>query len=380
MLSLRRGNVAVIATNGQPLDPAWHPATRVNTGAAFGAYSVLQELGFAFWHPLQPFHPPSLLQVPEGPNARWEAPRWRSRAFHLHTQHPLELTDVLQGFDIPLWLERGQEAWAGLEELARGGGDGHGEGVGAGGLRGPKRRDCAVPSTRHNGSEYCELWENMVPDVALFFEWCLAHRLNRVEWILLGNRKWGPIVESTLRHRRLQHIVRLAQAHGLMVGVDDPIAFQQQHSWVMTTTLGPKKKQLRAVRDRVDWVLSAGFDFMSTESGLSEFSHPNDKLMLSLLNEFAERVNGTWGKEATVKVHCSTNQYCKNFPDPRTGKPLNFNLLPTVASPKLGVLPHTVQVRLLDLVLRSWGGCVRGLRVVALTVLSVCLSYCRPTP
>jgi hypothetical protein len=32
------------------------------------------------------------------------------------------------------------------------------------------------------------------------------------------------------------------------------------------------------------------------------------RLMLDLLNEFARRVNGTWGKEATVKVHCSTKQ------------------------------------------------------------------------
>jgi hypothetical protein len=66
--------------------------------------------------------------------------------------------------------------------------------------------------------------------------------------------------------------------------------------------------------------------------------------MLSLLNEFAERVNGSWGKEALVKVHCSTNQQCSNFVDPRTGDPLNFNFLPTYASSKLGVLPHTVQV------------------------------------
>jgi hypothetical protein len=82
-------------------------------------------------------------------------------------------------------------------------------------------------------------------------------------------------VESSLRHRRLQLLARMGQAVGLMVGVDDPIALQQQHSWVMTTTVGPKYKQLRAVRDRVDWLLSAGFDFLSTESGLSEFSHPN---------------------------------------------------------------------------------------------------------
>ena len=30
--------------------------------------------------------------------------------------------------------------------------------------------------------------------------------------------------------------------------------------------------------------------------------------MLELMNEFAEYVNGTWGREAGIKVHCSTGQ------------------------------------------------------------------------
>ena len=30
-----------------------------------------------------------------------ENPYWPERSFHIHTQHPLELTDVLQGHDIP---------------------------------------------------------------------------------------------------------------------------------------------------------------------------------------------------------------------------------------------------------------------------------------
>jgi hypothetical protein len=146
----------------------------------------------------------------------------------------------------------------------------------------------------------------MLPHVDLFFEWCVAHRVNRVEWLLLGSRKWGPIVESALRHRRLALLAGMAQSWGLMAGVDVPIALQQQHSWVMTTTLGPVKYQLQAVRDRVDWVMSAGFDFMSTESGLSEFTSPDDQLMLQLLNAFAERVNGTWYKVRHVSTRYLT--------------------------------------------------------------------------
>ena len=70
--------------------------------------------------------------------------------------------------------------------------------------------------------------------------------------------------------------------------------------------------------------------------------------MVDLMNAFTEHVNGTWGREAGIKVHCSTGQFCKDFPDPRTGKPINFNFLPTHTHPGLGVFPHTVQVYALD--------------------------------
>ena len=99
------------------------------------------------------------------------------------------------------------------------------------------------------------------------------------------------------------------------------------------------------IRTRVDWVFHAGFDFLTTESGLSEFTHPDCSLMLDLLNEFATYVNKTWGKEAGVKVHCSAGQTCGDYIDSRTGEPINFNFLPMLADASLGVFPHTVQAR-----------------------------------
>jgi hypothetical protein len=46
-----------------------------------------------------------------------------------------------------------------------------------------------------------------------------------------------------------------------------------------------------------------------------------------------------------IQVHCSTGQTCEDYPDPRTGEPINFNFLPTYTHPGMGVFPHTVQVR-----------------------------------
>ncbi|GAB5034062.1 Hypothetical protein NocV09_01700240 [Nannochloropsis oceanica] len=374
VFTLRCGDITVMAGNGFPIDKAWNASTKVDTGAAFAAYELLQSLGFAFWSPLEgPIAPATLQNLPEKDghmSMRWEAPRWRSRTFHLHTQHPLELTDVLQGFDLPLSLDRGgvdtaarlrvEDAWAGLdrierrwlatgfvEERGREGDEDECSAEASGETPAVAAKwACAAVIAR---GEHCELWEEMVPDVSRFFEWSVAHRLNRIEWILLGNRRWGDLVASPLRQARLRFLAGLGQGMGLMVGVDDPIAFQQQHSWVMTTTLAPEAWQVASVMERVDWLIGgANFDFLSTEAGFSEFSAPDDKLMLRLLNVFASHVNGTWGKEATVKVHCSSNQFCKHFQDPRTDTPLNFNFLPSYAGPEMGVLPHTVQAYALD--------------------------------
>lgn len=95
----------------------------------------------------------------------------------------------------------------------------------------------------------------------------------------------------------------------------------------------------------MDWVFDAGFDFMTTESGLSEFTYPDCSLMRDLLEEFSTYVNVTWGREALVKVHCSPGQTCADFIDPRTGEPVNFNHLPMFVDGSLGVMPHTIQVR-----------------------------------
>jgi len=256
LLSATEGGLGLLAGNGLPIDVCWNAGTRVHTGAAYAAYEALQRLGFAFWHPLEgPIAPTRLAWPQETEKGKgqgqweweWECPRWRSRAFHLHTQHPLELTDVLQGFDVPLLLDRGglrgkdrsSSAWQGLERAAAT-------------WMLPKavlkeeeeeeeqQQTCAnavggETAAYHDpcgalraAGAHCELWEAMVPDVASFFEWAAAHRLNRAEWILLGNRRWGAIVDSPLRQARLALLARVGQGFGLMVGVDDPIAFQQQ--------------------------------------------------------------------------------------------------------------------------------------------------------
>ena len=350
--------LSVLTSNGLPLDAVTHrnisfSKDAVHYGAVVGAYAALETLGFAFLHPLEPHVPQtlSILNVCIAANQsiefagyelsscdldRTEQPVWPERAFHIHTQHPLELTEVLQGHDIPQFGPHGPHCKQYSEHRIR------------------KRQSLKRNDVYNQESDarveskgaYCERWEDMVRDVNSFFEWAVANRLNKVEWLLLGNYKWGD--EMSVRGQRLRLLTTLGHEYSLLIGADVPLGNVQQHGWNMVNVRQPFEEQVEELRKRVDWVLSAGFDFMTTESGLSEFTHPECALMLDLLNTFAIHVNVTWGREAGVKVHCSTGQVCEDFPDPRTGDPLNFNFLPFYAHKGLGVFPHTIQVYALD--------------------------------
>eukprot|EP00639_Heterosigma_akashiwo_P024861 CAMPEP_0194698372 /NCGR_PEP_ID=MMETSP0295-20121207/24042_1 /TAXON_ID=39354 /ORGANISM="Heterosigma akashiwo, Strain CCMP2393" /LENGTH=129 /DNA_ID=CAMNT_0039591341 /DNA_START=359 /DNA_END=745 /DNA_ORIENTATION=+ len=88
-------STTVVMANGNRLDESekWD----VSSGAIFGAYEVMHLLGFNFFHPLEVLIPKALSEITPGLKVH-ESPHWPWRAFHIHTQHPLEITEVLQGF------------------------------------------------------------------------------------------------------------------------------------------------------------------------------------------------------------------------------------------------------------------------------------------
>eukprot|EP01040_Poterioochromonas_malhamensis_P008893 gene8893-9630_t len=340
-------NIFSLSANGLPLDPSIRKnisfnALAVNYGAIAGSYAVLELLGFAFLHPLEPYYPPELrFSRNTDFNNRseivfLETPYWPQRAFHLHTQHPLELTEVLQGHDIPQFGKHGAECREFSEYSTA------------------YRRDQNLSfSSRHTANTssttttpYCERWEDMLIDVDSFYEWSIANGLNMIEWLLLDNFKWGD--ELTTRFYRFKRLTQLGHQYSLLIGADVPIGNIQQHGWYMVNVRLPIQEQKQQIKDRIDWIFHSGFDFLTTESGLSEFTHPECDLMIDLFNTFASYINETWSRQSAVKVHCSTGQYCSDYLDPRNGDPMNFNFLPTFTHPGLGILPHTVQMYSFD--------------------------------
>lgn len=79
-----------------------HLDTKSYEGISCGLYGLLQEkLGFMFYHPRQTIVP-DLKQWPLSETFNWEMKaRFHKRGFHIHSQHPLELTEQLLDEDYP---------------------------------------------------------------------------------------------------------------------------------------------------------------------------------------------------------------------------------------------------------------------------------------
>jgi hypothetical protein len=251
---------------------------------------ALRVLGFGFLHQLVPFVPQQQISLSRlvGVNITEQSPQWSVRGFHYHTEHPLELMELLNGVDA------GSESWA-----------------------------------------------SMVPEFNAYCEWMVANRQNAFESFLLN---LDGDSYSTQRVARLRTLAELGQQWGIAIGVDVPIAEIQQHAMHM---VNDTSKALAQIQFAVDFIASCGYNYISTDNGFTEFTHGNCTLMLSWFNFLTKYALQAHGLPVFVKCHISTGQYCKDLLDPRTNKPLNFNFLPMMASTDLGIMPHTVQVCLL---------------------------------
>jgi len=285
-----QGGVTSVAADGNRRQG--HHGVANEGGLLYGAYALLEELGFGFLHPLEPTIPAGLDLA--GPVDRAEEPHWPRRAWHLHTMHPIELTDLLNGW----------------------GPGGPGDAAG---------------------------WRAQLPEWERFCEWAVANRQNEVEWVLLYAKSWEGFADGPVRQARFRELIDLAHGWGLAIGADAPLALEQQHAWTMIRSTGTLADEVAQIHDKVDWLMGAGFDFVTTEQGFSEFTTPDDRRMLAWMDELTDYVDARYGKETFVKVHVSQGQEAPSFTDPVTGGPLNFNFLPYYADPRLGVMPHTVQ-------------------------------------
>ncbi|MFN8396492.1 MAG: hypothetical protein U0176_17845 [Bacteroidia bacterium] len=180
-------------------------------GIANGLYALLQErLGFKFVHARQTVVP-KLAQWPLAGNWEWLGnPRFDKRGFHLHTMHPLELTEALHDPSMPGALKMVQEyiLW-----LAR------------------------------NGQNYFEfsLMEDVDDDLP--------------GWV-----------------RHASQFTQYAHDRGILCGLDLSIHMVQQKSYQLVkfkpTDMRPFDRQ---VKERLRTLMGAKWDFINLEFALAEF-------------------------------------------------------------------------------------------------------------
>ncbi len=242
-------------------------------------YWGIHHLGFLFPHPRMQLNPGAQQLMGHcGQTWGWQ-PRFLQRGFHLHTEHPNE------------WVK--------------------------GFLEGD--REIAVD----------------------FIRWLARNEQNIFEVVLLRD------ISKENLSRFFDFPFHLAHNFGILNGISVSIEMQQQKSAhlvdprVFETFFWPKhsldqklKEILLSIHEYVQ-VHPIDFDFMSVDMGTTEFTHPSFDSELQLIEGIRKSLE-LYQKTLFVKVHASMNQF-----DPSYGQ-LNFNFLPGLADPRVGVLPHTL--------------------------------------
>jgi len=176
-------------------------------GVAAGLYGLLQErLGVRFIHPRQTLLPN---------HRRWPlaarfsfsgTPRFPYTGFHLHTLHPMELTEQLH--------------------------------------------DPARPGA--------------FEEVAAYLDWLACNGQNTFQFFLLRDvdrETWIP-------HAR--RIIAYAHSRGIRCGVELSLAMLQQQAFQAITLLRPLPSYKRQVENTLAWLFQAPWDFITLESMLGE--------------------------------------------------------------------------------------------------------------
>ncbi|KAL0477385.1 hypothetical protein AKO1_005814 [Acrasis kona] len=299
--SKREGGNLHIATNGKAFEPQsfFSPNAHGNIGAHFGVYALLEQaLQFSFLHPLMPSIP-SEVEINDDLNLNVVSePLFQFRAHHIHTQHPLELCETLNGFG----------------------------------------ENMSITDQASFEKSVHQEFEN-------FLEWMIANKQNHFEWVLLSSPIYKEFSESELRKSRLSLLVDTTKSFGINVGIDAALAMQQQNAWTLIREWSSDfSKIMSGLKQRIDYLMSCGFDFVSTEMGTTEFTTGDVELQIRVMNATTEYLYDKYKTRFLTKSHISQGQIIKNYKDPVTNQSgCNFNYLCYYIDDRLGVLPHTVQ-------------------------------------
>ncbi|NTV48929.1 MAG: hypothetical protein HGB32_10150 [Geobacteraceae bacterium] len=209
-------------------------------GVAAGLYGLLQEkLGFRFYHPRESILP-TLKSWPLPERFTFAAsPRFEKRGFHLHTQHPIELTEQLM--------------------------------------------DPSVP--------------NAFEDVKAYIDWLARNGQNTFQFFLLR----GVDRDTWPAHAR--RIVEYAHRRGIRCGIEISLSMIQQQAFQAITLLHPYPSYQRQVDHTLAWLFQAPWDYMSLDVTLGEHLPFLDKLLPDVQMHIEQQVEKRYGARLMYATH-----------------------------------------------------------------------------
>lgn len=222
----------------------WELTANSVQGITYGLYALLQEkFHVYFYHPKHTKFPQRLFT--ENLKGKWEVkPYFEKRGFHLHTQHPIELTDPLHDPD----------AYGGFQEV----------------------------------KEYLD-W--LVRNGQNYFDFCLLRTVNL--------KKWIPYY---------QKIVDYGHSRRILMGLDISLHMIQQKSFQLyknslKSTQGKKKE----IEKNLQLLKTLNLDYLNVEHEAAEFLGSNqaerEELRLFILGWLQKNAPNTYliGRQHVIK-------------------------------------------------------------------------------
>jgi len=248
-------------------------------GVSFGLYGLLQEkLGFQFYHPKRTIIP-SHETWPLPDVFLWNSiPRFEKKGFHIHTLHPLELTEQL-----------------------------------------------------HNPG-----YPNALKDIEEYIDWLARNQQNAFQFYLLrgiDRKRW-------IGHAR--DFVSYAQNRGILSGVEVSLASIQQRAFTTINLLDPFPSYHRQIDDTLAWLFQVKWDFVTVDFTMGEYLPDLGSHFPSLKDYLVKRISDGYNTKLFFTTHVIPDQVkdpTENFVSSQLAQtPFSRGAV----MPKTGILIHTV--------------------------------------
>jgi hypothetical protein len=209
-------------------------------GVAAALYGLLQEkIGFSFHHPREGFTP-SFKRWPLPDSFSFAgSPRFEKRGYHIHTLHPVELTEQLHDPSYPHAFE----------------------------------------------------------DVKAYIDWLARNGQNTFQFFLLRD------IDRTTWPAHARRIVEYAHQRGVRCGIEISLSMIQQQAFQAITLLRPWPSYQKQVDETLAWLFQAPWDYVSLDVTMGEHLPFLDRLLPDVQMHIEQQVEKRYGARLLYATH-----------------------------------------------------------------------------